>query len=474
MKTLIAEDNADDRKLLRMNLEHHGCVVFEAGDGAEALHIAKEQKPDLIISDALMPKMDGFQFLRAVKTDEALRHIPFIFYSAVYTGYREAELAISLGAAAFIIKPKEPEELWNEIRDLIDGCKLKDEGRLTARIIEEDEEFLNKYSQIVASKLEEKMKELKTSEEKYRALVEHSLVGVYQSTIDGRFIYVNNAMIRIFEFDGTEEMMAADLSSLYKTPEDRIRMLDELHKNGKIEDYELEVPTKKGNLKTVKISATLRDNLISGVAIDITEQKKLEAQLRQAQKMEAVGQLTGGIAHDFNNILSAIVGYGGLLQMKMKEDDPLRPDVDHLLAASERAATLTQSLLAFSRKQMLNPKPISLNGIVKRMKHLLGRVIGEDIDIRSVLTDEDCIVMADSGQIDQVLMNLATNARDAMPHGGSLTIETGRTEFDDEYLEEQGYGRPGTYAFLSVSDTGIGMDEETRRRVFEPFFTTKE
>ncbi len=482
VNVLIAEDNADDRKLLRLNLEHHGCHVFEAGDGKEALAIARKQKPALIISDALMPKMDGFQLLRAVKTDEDLKDIPFIFYSAVYTGYREAELAISLGASAFIIKPREPAELWAEIKDLLDNCNLrKKDEELTARLIEEDEEFLNKYSQVVATKLEDKVKELeaakkalKASEEKYRSLVEHSLVGVYQSKVDGSFIYVNNAMANMFEFGTPAEMMASDILSLYRTPEKRDAMIDELKRHGKIEDYEIIGTTRKGNPITVMISATIKDNLISGVAIDVTQQKKLEAQLRQAQKMEAVGQLTGGIAHDFNNILSVIVGYSSLLQMKMKEGDPIRDDLDQILAASERAAAMIQSLLAYSRKQTLNPKPVSLNGIITRMQRLLERVISEDVHFTIALDKEDSIIMADSGQIDQVLMNIVANARDAMPDGGSLTIETGRTEFDAEYMKQQGYGMPGAYAFLSISDSGTGMDEETKCRAFDPFFTTKE
>ncbi|MBI5664817.1 MAG: response regulator [Nitrospirae bacterium] len=207
---------------------------------------------------------------------------------------------------------------------------------------------------------------------------------------------------------------------------------------------------------------------------DITEKKKLESQLRQAQKMEAVGLLAGGVAHDFNNILTAVVGYGNLLKMKMKEDDPLRHNVTQILASVERGANLTHSLLAFSRKQVMNPRPVNFNTIVESVYKLLKRLIGEDIELKTLLTDEDVTVMADSGQIEQVLMNLATNARDAMPGGGSLTIETERTELSGEYVIGHGFGVTGTYVQISVTDTGTGMDEATKAKLFEPFFSTKE
>jgi PAS domain S-box-containing protein len=211
-----------------------------------------------------------------------------------------------------------------------------------------------------------------------------------------------------------------------------------------------------------------------GMVSDITERKRLENQLHQAQKMEAVGQLAGGIAHDFNNILSAILGYGSLLQMKIDKDDPLRAYVDQIIASSHRAAHLTHSILAFSRKQIINPKPIDLNEVIGRVEKLLLRLIGEDIELKTILTPPELPVMADSGQIEQVLINLCTNARDAMPHGGFLLIETRVIECDEQFVKAHPYGKPGTYALFSVSDTGIGMDDKMKEKIFEPFFTTKE
>jgi signal transduction histidine kinase len=204
-----------------------------------------------------------------------------------------------------------------------------------------------------------------------------------------------------------------------------------------------------------------------------TEREKLQAQLMQSQKMEAVGQLAGGVAHDFNNILTAIIGYGGLLQIKIADDDPLRPTVDQILESADRAAQLTHSLLAFSRKQVLMMKPTNLNGIITRQERFLRRIIGEDIEMRTILRG-DAVIMADSGQIEQVLMNLAANARDAMPKGGHLTIETDLLDLTEAHISAHGFDKPGSYAMVSVTDTGMGMDEETKQKIFEPFFTTKE
>ena len=181
-----------------------------------------------------------------------------------------------------------------------------------------------------------------------------------------------------------------------------------------------------------------------------------------------------GGAHDFNNILSAILGYGSLLMIKMEKDDPLRQYVEPIIASAKGAANLTKSLLTFSRKEIINPSPVDLNEITKKMEKLLLRVIGEDIELKTSLIDKDLIVMADGGQMEQVLMNLCTNARDAMPKGGPLSIDTNIAELGEEFRKTHGYGRTGTYAVISVTDTGTGMDEKTRSRIFEPFFTTKE
>ncbi len=237
---------------------------------------------------------------------------------------------------------------------------------------------------------------------------------------------------------------------------------------------------KDASVRWVKNTPVLRydenENLIAydGLVSDITELKKLEDQLRHIQKMEAIGTFAGGIAHDFNNILTAVIGYAHILQMKMKEDDPLRHNAEQILTSAERAASLTQSLLAFSRKQIINLTRINLNDTVLRVEKLLLRLIGEDIELRTILIDKGVSIMADPVQIEQVLINLATNARHAMPVGGILTIETDIVKLTSEFIKAHRYGVSGTYALISVTDTGQGMDEKTKERIFDPFFTTKE
>ncbi len=204
------------------------------------------------------------------------------------------------------------------------------------------------------------------------------------------------------------------------------------------------------------------------------EKQQLEEQLRHSQKMEAIGTLAGGIAHDFNNTLSTILGYAHLLQKRINEEDPASRYLDHLLSSARKAAVFIQSLLAFSRKEVYNPSPENLNDIVGNARGILERFLGEDIDLRVELASEDLIIMTDAGQIDQVLMNLATNARDAMPEGGSLTITTSAAALDKKFFISSGSGESGRFAMMTVTDTGRGMNEHIKERIFDPFFTTKE
>jgi CheY-like chemotaxis protein len=180
------------------------------------------------------------------------------------------------------------------------------------------------------------------------------------------------------------------------------------------------------------------------------------------------------VAHDFNNILTAIVGYGQVALMKMAKDDPLRFNIERMLEGADRAAHLTQSLLAFGRKQVMDRKPVDMNEIIKKVERFLLRIIGEDIEFKTLFDEGTVNILADSGQIEQVLMNFATNARDAMPNGGTFTIAVGKTKIDEEFIRVHGFGQPGIFAMITASDTGNGMDDETRRKIFEPFFTTKE
>jgi two-component system cell cycle sensor histidine kinase/response regulator CckA len=317
-----------------------------------------------------------------------------------------------------------------------------------------------------------------------RTMMENSPVGVVSIKATGAVVATNEAMARIS--GGTvDQLLKQNVRSLEAWKNcGLLSAMDEALATNSEKRIETKYVSTFG--KDVWLSASFVPFTFQGephvlaMFADMSERKRDEiererllTQLMQAQKMDAIGQLAGGVAHDFNNILTAIIGYGSILQKKMTASDPLRINVDHIIASAGRAAQLTHSLLAFSRKHVLNMKPTHLNGIIARQEHFLRRIIGEDIELKSILRG-DAVIMADSGQIEQVLMNLATNARDAMSAGGHLTIETDMTEMTDAFINAYGFGEPGTYAVVSVTDTGIGMDEEAKKKIFEPFFTTKE
>jgi two-component system NtrC family sensor kinase len=322
---------------------------------------------------------------------------------------------------------------------------------------------------------------VRKSEERFRSLFENMLGGfaycrmIFEDRQPRDFMYleVNSAFERL---TGLKDVVGRKVSEVIPGIREAYPELFEIFGrvslSGRPERFELYLEPIKAWLN-ISVYSTEKEHFIT-VFDNITEHKKAEEQLRHAQKMEAIGQLAGGVAHDFNNILSAIIGYGSLTQMKMKDDDPLKHNVEQILASAERASQLTRSLLAFGRKQIITMKRLDLNDVIKRVESLLVRLIGEDIEFGTRLSKTALTVMADSGQIEQVLMNLATNAKDAMPDGGTLAIRTEKGKLDAEFIKMHGYGKAGEYAVISVTDTGSGMTEETRQRIFEPFFTTKE
>ena len=322
---------------------------------------------------------------------------------------------------------------------------------------------------------------LRKSEEKYRRFFEEDLTGDYISTQDGQLLACNNAFLKIFGFKSKEEALQANVTQLYPKEEDRQAFIELLCKKKKLEYHEMEL--KRFDGKPVYVIANMtgrfdqQGNLqeIQGYLFDNTERKVLEQQFRQAQKMEAVGRLAGGVAHDFNNLLTIITGYSDLILHRLPKIDPTIRDIKQIKQASEKAARLTNQLLAFSRRQVLQPKLVNLNSIVMDINKMLRRLIGEDIELILILDPNLGVIKADPGQIEQVIMNLVVNARDAMPTGGKLTIETGNVLLERDYLHKHIAVQPaGNYITLSVADSGNGMDDETLGHIFEPFFTTKE
>jgi two-component system, cell cycle sensor histidine kinase and response regulator CckA len=296
---------------------------------------------------------------------------------------------------------------------------------------------------------------------------------------DGRYVDVNDSFLRVTGYRREEVLgHTAREMKLWKGPEDRGRYLELLEEAGSVRDLEIIFQTKAGAQRTGLISAELIDiggeKCAIAVIKDITERSTLEKQLRQAQKMEAVGQLTGGIAHDFNNLLGVILGYSEILEARLDPSSKLHKNATEIRKAGHRAASLTRQLLAFSRQQVLEPKVLALNTIVTETEKMLRRLLGENIELRTVLNPTLGRVKADQGQIEQVIINLAVNARDAMPHGGKLTIETANIEADEDYVREHPPMSAGSFVALTITDTGVGMDAETQAHLFEPFFTTKE
>jgi two-component system, cell cycle sensor histidine kinase and response regulator CckA len=331
---------------------------------------------------------------------------------------------------------------------------------------------------ITERKLAEKA--LLESEAKYRNVVEDSLVSFYIIQ-DDLFRFVNKRFCEIFGYSYEEIVDKAHPGDLvHPGDRERVEMILQKRIEGEIKkiEYDFKGLRKDGRVIIVRVLGSIilykGQPAAAGSIIDITREKDLETKLRQAQKMEAIGTLTGGIAHDFNNILTVITGYSTLLQMETAEGDHLRIHADHILSAATKAAQLTRSLLTFSRQQPMVLNPLRINSIVKETEKLLKRLITEDITLNIVLTPQDIVIMADVTQIEQILFNLAANARDAMPHGGSLIIETMGISMDEDFIEAHRFGEPGQYALISVSDTGIGMDSTTQDQVFDPFFTTKE
>jgi PAS domain S-box-containing protein len=322
---------------------------------------------------------------------------------------------------------------------------------------------------------------LRISEAKFRSLFEHVIEGVHQSTGDGRLLVVNPAFVRMLGYESEAEALALDFGrDIYVDPEERVTFLRDLDEKGEVRNVEARFRRKDGRVITVVRNATVvRDEqgaplYFEGTVLDITERKHLEEQLRQSQKIEAIGQLAGGIAHDFNNVLTMIQGYGELLIQAFDDRDPRKPDVQEIMKSADRAAALTRQLLAFSRRQILEPRILDLRAVVGDLDQMLRRLIGEDVELTILQSDDLGRVKADRSQMEQVLMNLAINARDAISAGGKLTIETMNANLDEDYARQHVAVRPGPHVLLAVSDTGSGMDAETLSHIFEPFFTTKE
>ena len=452
IRILLAEDNPDDATLIQRELRQSGVdVTIRRVDSAAAFRAALDEvDPDVVITDHSMPQFTARDALNIAR--EARPATPVI----VVTGSLDEETAadyIKEGAADYVLKTH-----LTRLPAALVGALERRRARVAA---------------------EAAHKALRSSEAKFAKAFNANPSGMAITTIHGHVVDVNEAFLRTLGYTRDEALGRSTVElGLWRTGEERARVIEEVQAQGRVHTVEIEGRTKEGAARALLYSAELIE--LDGVphvlllTTDITERRQLEEQLRQAAKMEVVGQLAGGVAHDFNNILTAILGYADLLAAELPAADRLLEDVDEIRKAAHRAAALTRQLLTFSRKQVIEPRVVGLNALVDNMDKMLRPILGENVELRTAPAADLLAVRADPNQLEQVILNLAINARDAMPVGGKLTIETANVELDEHYAARHVTVVPGRYVMLAVSDTGIGMDEATQARIFEPFFTTKD
>ncbi|HNZ10490.1 MAG: Blue-light-activated protein [Deltaproteobacteria bacterium ADurb.Bin151] len=495
-KVLIVDDVAENRYILEKVLGGHQMEVMSAQNGQAALDKAYANPPDLIISDILMPVMDGYTLCKIWKSDDHLKNIPFIFYTATYTDPKDETFAKNLGADLFIIKPQEPNVIIETIKEIIEKDHVVQSAQYQP--LGSEMEFFRQYNEILFRKLEKKVLDLellnrrlnqeiekhKQTEEKLFKLsqsIEESPVAFVLMDVNGNLEYVNPQFFRISGY-APRNMIGLNVKSLQPTGSQTDDFQEAWESVGADNIWRGEMQIKKQDGECFWAYLTLlplknpegRVNSMMMIMEDTSEKRQLEAQLIQSQKLEGIGQLAGGVAHDFNNILTAIIGYAQLVYLNMQNDDTNRGHIKHILDYSEKAATITKSLLAFSRKQTTNLSCFNVNDLISDFQKLLLRLMPENIEIQTQFTSQKLSVLVDQVQLEQVIMNLATNARDAMPDGGLIIIATNMTEIDQEFIKSNGYGRTGSYAQITMADMGRGMNRQTLDKIFEPFFTTKE
>ncbi len=476
------------------NLKGFVLGLFRIGDIAEkATGYLKPEGVDFYVYDSSVPENEQFLYTHASRT----RKNPLLAGTHPQTDLTTTKMLDVAGRKWTVIYAATPgfiaaRESWRPWALLLAGLVFT--GLVTRFLFvvshAADVERSAKEISDVNTQLEHQIMERKRAEEalrqsqaQYRLIVDAANEGIWALDEKHRISFVNAQIGKMLQYEA-EEMIGQEVES-FLFEEDLFDHAQRMRKRRHdiAEHYERKWRRKDGQAVWTNVSATPiidGENQYRGsfaMILDLSDRKKLEEQLLQAQKMEAVGQLAGGVAHDFNNILTAIIGFGSLLQAEIDDGGDkarLHEYITQILDAANRAADVTKSLLAFSRKQMMNPKPTDLNSLVSGMEKLLSRVIGEDIEITTTLASKDVVCLVDAGQIEQVLMNLTTNARDAMPNGGILNIKTQVVELDEAFLRSHGYGEPGRYAVLSVSDTGTGVHPDAQAKMFEPFFTTKE
>jgi PAS domain S-box-containing protein len=442
-RILIAEDEQILQHFIRENVEALGYEVVGAVDsGEKAIDQALKLSPEVVLMDIrLKGDIDGIEAAEAINRGKS---IPIVYLTA-YADDKTLDRAKLTTPYAYLLKPFNRAELKSAIEIAL-------------------------YRKKMESKVYQ-------SEKKFRSIFEDSLDAIYISTPAGQLIDINPAGCKLFGYT-KEELFNINISQLYINPEDRQVLLNVIKTYGSVKEFEVLLKTKQGTPIIALITAShLLDSQgvvtgYQGIIRDFTEKKQLEEKLIQTEKMDSIGRMAGGMAHDFNNLLTIIFGYAEKLSRQI-QDKKAKKDINIILKAGEKAARLIESILIFCRKKKIDPRPIDLNKSLAELEKMLGRVLVEHLELQLDLMGGSGWIYIDKSQLEQVIINLALNARDAMPRGGRITISTHKRHLGDDIARKYHFSRGGDYIELVISDTGIGMDKATQEKIFEPFFTTK-
>jgi two-component system cell cycle sensor histidine kinase/response regulator CckA len=450
-KILLVDDQESNLRLLERILKQGGYICHRSlHDPRQCLAVYQEFQPDLLVLDLMMPHLDGVSLMEQLRPQAEGTYLPILVLTADVTAEAKRR-ALAAGAKDFLTKPLDAIEVLLRIRNLLE----------TRFLYEKLQQWSEKRIQDQA------------------ALLDRANDAILIQDMESRISFWNEGAERLYGWTAAEAVGRKAAELLYKgSAENREAICRAFVSEGKWQG-ELPQNTRDGRELVVASRWTLvrdeegRPQSKLVINTDITEKKRLEAQLLQAQRLEAVGLLAGGVAHDFNNLLTVILGYSEVVLREPGMTEPTRELIHQIHKAGERAAALTRQLLAFSRKQILAPVVLDLNALVRETEKMLRRLIGEDIELITLLDPDLGRVKVDPGQLEQILLNLAVNARDAMPAGGKLTIQTQNAKPNPRHEQQRAEVQPGSHVLLAVSDTGCGMDEATQAQIFEPFFTTK-
>ncbi|NTU42185.1 MAG: PAS domain S-box protein [Nitrospirales bacterium] len=493
MKALVLYGNEQDRRFLRYNLARLSFEVFEADDEEDAWEIASLQSPDLVICEVPMAGMKGFQFLRRLKQDKRLKNIPVITCLSGHPGAEYKRFALSIGAASFLMKPDDPREFWGELKKAIDSAREGERG--SGDVAMTDNSYWKNISSIASARLEEMGQELeretslrrqaeesqRKSDEHYQTLFETSPEAILILDLNATVMEANYTTFTLFRYESLREIRGRSIVDFVLTEErpKALREIGEFQEKGYVQDIEHKLRKKDGTVFPAWIRASLlKDDRRRPYAIilsvrDISEKKVAELHFMKSRKMKALETLAGGVSSEFNSLVEQIIAIASPLRAELKKS-PLFSQVEGIITSAEKSAAIIKRLRLFSGKEKPDLAPVHLNEVISGAVNLLERFLSERIRVRFVSVTRDLMVMADSAQISQILMNIAVFSRDSMPEGGSLSITTTFLDMDNNFIRTHGYGKLWHYALITISDTGCGMDEHARERIFEPYFTADE